>query len=103
MKFFIEIKGHFANVLFKITDEFITVTLDCHQWYNCIINFDLPSQWYPYLDEGIGWVRGLAWSNGRESYASGSLLLVGTPMLDMLKVMALTKWGTLVLQVGGWA
>jgi hypothetical protein len=62
----------------------------------------IPSQWYPYLDEGIGQVRGLAWSNDPESYASGSLLLVGTPMLDRLKVMALTKWGTLVLQVGGW-
>jgi hypothetical protein len=63
----------------------------------------IPSQGYPYLDEGNGWVRGLAWSNDPESYASGSLLLAGTPMLDRSKVMALTKWGTLVLQVGGWA
>jgi len=61
-----------------------------------------PSQLYPYLDEGIGRVRGLAWSNDPESCASGSLLLVGTPMLDRSKMMALTKWGTLVLQVGGW-
>jgi hypothetical protein len=33
----------------------------------------------------------------------GQMILVGTPMLDRSKVMALTKWGTVVLHVGGWA
>jgi hypothetical protein len=64
------------------------------------------TKYYPLTPIKLGYeVRGvgLAWSNDPESYASGSLLPVGTPMLDRSKVMALTKWGTLVLQVGGWA
>jgi hypothetical protein len=37
------------------------------------------------------------------SYAGGSVLLVGSPLPDRSKVMAQTKRGTLLLQVGGWA
>jgi len=46
---------------------------------------------------------GLEWSEDPKSYAGGSLLLVGSPLPDRSKIMAQTKIGTLVLQVGGWA
>jgi len=42
-------------------------------------------------------------SEDPKGYAGSSLLLVGSPLLDSLKVMAQTKRGTLFLQVGGWA
>jgi predicted 2-oxoglutarate/Fe(II)-dependent dioxygenase YbiX len=45
---------------------------------------------------------GLEWSEDPESYAGGSLVLVGSPLPDRSKVMAQTKRGTLVLQVGVW-
>ena len=48
-------------------------------------------------------VVGLEWSEDHKSCAGGSLLLVGSPLPDRSKVMAQTKRGTLVLQVGGWA
>jgi len=48
-------------------------------------------------------VVGLEWPKDPKSYAGGSLLLVGSPLPDKSKVMAQTKRGTLVLQVGGWA
>jgi hypothetical protein len=47
-------------------------------------------------------VVGLEWPKDPKSYAGGSLLLVGSPLPDKSKVMAQTKRGTLVLQVGGW-
>jgi len=47
-------------------------------------------------------VVGLEWSEDPKN-AGGSLLLVGSPLPDRSKVMAQTKRGTLVLQVGGWA
>jgi hypothetical protein len=56
-----------------------------------LINLNVPLSMVPYLDEGIGRVRGHAWSNDPESYASGTLLPVGAPLLDRSKVMALTK------------
>jgi hypothetical protein len=46
---------------------------------------------------------GLEWLKDPKSYAGGSLLMVGSPLTDRSKVMAQTKRGTLVLQVGGWA
>jgi hypothetical protein len=48
-------------------------------------------------------VVGLEWPKDPKSYAGGSLLLVGSPLPDRSKVMAQTKIGTLVLQVGVWA
>jgi len=48
-------------------------------------------------------VVGLEWLKDPKSYAGGSLLLVGSPLSGRSKVMAQTKRGTLVLQVGGWA
>ena len=45
---------------------------------------------------------GLEWVKDPKSYAGGSLLLVGSPLPDRSQVMAQTKRGTLVLQVGGW-
>jgi len=47
-------------------------------------------------------VVGLERSEDPKSYAGDSLLLVGSPLPDRSKVMAQTKRGTLVLQVGGW-
>jgi len=52
-------------------------------------------------DHGV--VVGLEWLEDPKSYAGGSLLLVGSPLPDRSKVMAQTKRGTLVLQLGGWA
>jgi len=46
---------------------------------------------------------GLEWPKDPKSYAGGRLLLVGSLLPDRSKVMAQTKRGTLVLQVGGWA
>jgi hypothetical protein len=46
-------------------------------------------------------VVGLEWTKDRKSYAGGSFLLVGSALLGRSKVMAQTKRGTLVLQVGG--
>ena len=43
---------------------------------------------------------GLEWSKDPKSYAGGSFLLVGSALPDRSKVMAQTKRGTLVLQVG---
>jgi len=57
----------------------------------------LPPQKCPYFDA----VLGLARSYEPESYAGGSLLLVGSPMPDRSKVMTQTKRVTLALQVGG--
>jgi hypothetical protein len=37
-----------------------------------------------------------------ESYAGGSLLLVGSPMPNRSKVMSQTKRDALALQAGGW-
>jgi len=48
-------------------------------------------------------VVGLARSHDPESYAGGSLLLVGSPMPDRSKVMTQTKRDNLVLQFGGLA
>ena len=48
-------------------------------------------------------VVGLEWLKDPKSYAGSSLLLVGSPLSGRSKVMAQTKRGTLVLQVGGWA
>jgi len=45
----------------------------------------------------------LVWLGDPKGYADGSLLLVGYPLPDILKVMAQTKRGTLFHQVGGWA
>ena len=42
-------------------------------------------------------------SHDPESYAGGSLLLVGPSMSDRSKVMIQTKRDSLVLQVGCWA
>jgi len=47
-------------------------------------------------------VVGLAWSYDPESYAGGSLLLVGSPLPDRSKVMTQTKRDALALQVWGW-
>jgi len=47
-------------------------------------------------------VVGLEWSEDPKSYAGSSLLLVGSPLPDRSKVMAQTKRGTLLLQVGCW-
>jgi hypothetical protein len=47
-------------------------------------------------------VVGLARSYDPESYASGSLLLVGSPMPERSKVMTQTKRDALAFQVGGW-
>jgi len=47
-------------------------------------------------------VVGLARSYDPESYASGSLLLIGSPMPDRSKVMTQTKRDALALQDGGW-
>ena len=52
----------------------------------------------PYFDVVVGLVR----SYDPESYAGGSLLLVGSPMPDRSKVMTQTKRDALDLQVGGW-
>jgi len=46
-------------------------------------------------------VVGLARSYDPESYAGGSLLLVGSPMPDRSKVMTQPKRDALALQVGG--
>ena len=54
---------------------------------------------YPYFDLVVGLVR----SRDPESHAGCSLLLVGSAMADRSEVMAQTKRGNLVLQVGGWA
>jgi len=51
----------------------------------------------PYFDIVVG----LARSYDPESYAGGSLLLVGSPMLDRSKVMTQAKRDVLALQVGG--
>jgi len=37
-----------------------------------------------------------------ESYAGGSMLLVGSPMPDRSNVMTQTKRDALALQAGGW-
>jgi hypothetical protein len=55
---------------------------------------------WKYLHSVVVW--GLS-GQDPESYAGGSLLLVGPPLPDRSKVMAQTKRRTLVLQVGGWA
>jgi len=47
-------------------------------------------------------VVGLVRSYDPESYAGGSLLLVGSHMPDRSKVMTQTKRDALALQVGGW-
>jgi len=52
---------------------------------------------HPYFDVVVG----LAMSYDSERYAGGSLLLVGSPMPDMSKVITQTKRDTLDLQVGG--
>jgi len=46
-------------------------------------------------------VVGLVGSYNPESYAGGSLLLVGSPMPDRSKVMNQKKRDALALQVGG--
>ena len=48
-------------------------------------------------------MMGLVSSCELESYAGGSLLLVGSPMPEGSKVMSQTKRDVLVLQVAGWA
>ena len=57
-----------------------------------------PLQSHPYL----GAAAGLARSYDPDSYAGGSLLLVGTPLPDRSNVMTQTKKDALALQVGGW-
>ena len=52
---------------------------------------------HPYFDVVVGFAR----SYDPESYAGGSLLLVGFPMPDRSKVMTQTKRDALALQVGG--
>ena len=51
----------------------------------------------PYFDV----VMGLVTSYDPESYAGGSLLLVGSPMPDRSKVMTQIKRDALALHVGG--
>jgi hypothetical protein len=63
----------------------------------CCVRVDAPPR-YPYFD-----VVGLMWSNDPESYAGGSIALVGARMLDKSKVMTQTKRDTLVLQAGSLA
>jgi len=53
---------------------------------------------HPYFDIVVR----LARSYDPESYAGGSLLLVGSPMLDRSKLMTQTKRDALALQVEGW-
>jgi len=55
------------------------------------------SRRHPYFDVVVGLVT----SYDPESYAGGSLLLVGSPMPDRSKVMTQTKRDALALQVGG--
>ena len=58
---------------------------------------------YLHLDEDIFCrVRRLARCNDPESYAGGSVVLVGPPLPDRSKESTQTKRDTLVLQVGGW-
>ena len=52
---------------------------------------------HPYFDIVVGLVR----SYDPESYAGGSLLLVGSPMPDRSKVMTQIKRDALALQAGG--
>ena len=54
------------------------------------------SRRHPYFDVVVGLVT----SYDPESYAGGSLLLVGSPMPDRSKVMTQTKRDALALQVG---
>jgi len=51
----------------------------------------------PYFDVVVG----LASSYDPESYAGGSLLLVGSPMPDRSKMITQNKRDALALQVGG--
>jgi len=53
---------------------------------------------HPYFDVVVGLPR----SYDPESYAGGSLLLIGSPMPDRSKVMIQTERDALALQVGGW-
>ena len=58
-----------------------------------------PPRRHLYFDVVVGLVK----SYDPESYAGGSLLLVGSPMPDRSKVMTQTKRDALAFQVGGWA
>jgi len=60
-------------------------------------NANTPPEGVPTLTQWWGFAR----SYEPESYAGGSLLLVGSPMPDRSKVMTQTKRDTLALQVGG--
>ena len=63
----------------------------------CNVNQHNAPRRHPYFDVVMGLVR----SYDPESYAGGSLLLVGSPMPDRSKVMTQTKRDALALQVGG--
>ena len=65
----------------------------CVRYYN-------PLRWYPYFDVVVV----LAWSNGPDSYAGGSVATGRASHTEQVKSDDPDeKEYTLVLQVGGWA